>query len=75
MKAINDADYKEFYNLIERSQDITLFAPCNAAWNDDFTLNSIIRDKERFKDILKMHLVVDNRLFVENIVRKREDKV
>ncbi|XP_044262944.1 fasciclin-1 isoform X4 [Tribolium madens] len=68
VKAINDADYREFYNTLERSQDITLFAPCNNAWSDDFTLNSIISNKNRFKDILKMHLVPDNRLYVDRIL-------
>ncbi|KYB28513.1 Fasciclin-1-like Protein [Tribolium castaneum] len=68
VKAINDADYREFYNTLERSQDITLFAPCNNAWTDDFTLNSIISNKNRFKDILMMHLVPDNRLYVDRIL-------
>jgi uncharacterized surface protein with fasciclin (FAS1) repeats len=78
VKAINDADYKEFYNTLERSQDITLFVPCNNAWSDDFTLNSIISNKNRFKDILKMHLVGDNRLYVDriiNIVNSKDKRV
>ena len=68
MRAITDADYKEFFNTLERSHDITLFAPCDAAWRDDYTLNSIISNKNKFKDILRMHLITDTRLYVDKII-------
>ncbi|XP_063906710.1 fasciclin-1 isoform X2 [Zophobas morio] len=68
VRAITDADYKEFFNTLERSHDITLFAPCDAAWRDDYTLNSIISNKNKFKDILRMHLITDTRLYVDKII-------
>ncbi|CAH0553229.1 unnamed protein product [Brassicogethes aeneus] len=66
---------EEFLNKLERSHDITLFAPCNKALEGDLTLNSILRDKQRFLDILNMHLVVDNRLYVEKILKHNRNKI
>ncbi|CAG9858671.1 unnamed protein product [Phyllotreta striolata] len=67
--AIKDAGPagEEFLRTLDKGHDITLFAPCNRALEGDLTLNAILRDTPRFMDILKMHLVVDNRLYVDKI--------
>ncbi|XP_017776262.1 PREDICTED: fasciclin-1 isoform X2 [Nicrophorus vespilloides] len=59
---------KEFMRTIERSHDLTLFAPSNAAW-DDGNLKSLLRDPVKMREILNMHLVVDKRLYLENIIK------
>lgn len=58
---------KEFMRMIEHSQDMTLFAPSNKAW-DDGNLKNMLRDQSRMKDILNMHLVPNKRLYMENIM-------
>ncbi|KAJ8919082.1 hypothetical protein NQ315_012067, partial [Exocentrus adspersus] len=70
VNAINDVGPagQEFLKTIERSHDVTLFAPCNKALEDDLKLNSILKDKDRFMEILKMHLVVDDRLYINKII-------
>lgn len=58
---------QEFMRTIERAHEsITLFAPSNAAW-DDGNLKNLLRDPQSMKEILYMHLVLDKRLFLENI--------
>ncbi|CAG9823260.1 unnamed protein product [Phaedon cochleariae] len=75
--AIQDAgpQGEEFLRTLERSHDVTLFAPCNKALEDDLTLNAILRDKARFMDILKLHLVVDDRLYVDKILKNSQTRV
>lgn len=75
-QAIKDAGPigDEFLSAIGRSSDVTLFAPSNAAW-DDGNLRNILRDKRQFQDILKMHLVTDKRLLLDDIARDRERNV
>ncbi|XP_065157885.1 fasciclin-1 isoform X3 [Atheta coriaria] len=66
---------QEFMRTIERAHEsITLFAPSNAAW-DDGNLKNLLRDPQSMKEILYMHLVLDKRLFLENIAdsHKRHD--
>lgn len=75
MNAINDVAAKEFMKTLEHSRDVTLFAPCNKALEGDLTLNSLLRDKTRFMDILNMHLVVDNRLYVDKILKNSQNHV
>lgn len=77
VNAINDVgpEGQEFLKTIERSHDVTLFAPCNKALEDDLKLNSILRDKGRFMELLKMHLVVDDRLYINKIVNNNIYKV
>ncbi|KAG5879903.1 hypothetical protein JTB14_024051 [Gonioctena quinquepunctata] len=76
LSAIKDAGTggEEFLRTLERSHDITLFAPCNKALEGDLTLNSIMSDSKRFLEILKMHLVVDDRLYVDKIVKESSNK-
>ncbi|ENN76656.1 hypothetical protein YQE_06835, partial [Dendroctonus ponderosae] len=50
-----------FLRTIERSQDVTLFAPCNSALDNEI-VRSIKRDKQKYLEVLQMHVVVDNRL-------------
>ncbi|XP_057339478.1 fasciclin-1 isoform X3 [Microplitis mediator] len=46
----------DFMDIITRLQDITLFAPSNAAWDEE-GVKHILQDKKRFKDILNLHYV------------------
>uniref|UniRef100_A0A1B0EZU3 FAS1 domain-containing protein n=1 Tax=Lutzomyia longipalpis TaxID=7200 RepID=A0A1B0EZU3_LUTLO len=39
-------------------KDVTLFAPSNEAWSDS-NLNNIIRNRERMREILNLHIVRD----------------
>lgn len=55
----------EFMQTVNKMNDITLFAPSNEAWNDPMVQN-IIRDRNRMRDILNLHLVRD-RLNTERI--------
>ncbi|XP_030767671.1 fasciclin-1-like [Sitophilus oryzae] len=67
------ADGKDFLNTLEKSPDITLFAPCNAALEGSL-VNNIVAQKQKFLDILKLHLVVDNRLYVDTVIKKNQMK-
>ncbi|CAH1111114.1 unnamed protein product, partial [Psylliodes chrysocephalus] len=75
--AIKDAGPagEDFLRTLDKGHDITLFAPCNRALEGDLTLNAILRDTPRFLDILKMHLVVDNRLYVDKILQESQARV
>lgn len=68
------ADGKDFLNTLEKSPDITLFAPCNAALEGSL-VNNIVAQKQKFLDILKLHLVVDNRLYVDTVIKKNQMKI
>ncbi|KAK0079745.1 hypothetical protein PV325_000871 [Microctonus aethiopoides] len=57
-----------FMETIMRQQDITLFAPSNAAWNEE-GVRHILQDKERFKEILNLHFVRE-RLPLDKIKHK-----
>ncbi|KAJ6637756.1 Fasciclin-1 [Pseudolycoriella hygida] len=48
----------EFMQKVNSMKDVTLFAPSNEAWNDPNLLN-IIRNKEKMKEILNLHIVRD----------------
>ncbi|KAK4882064.1 hypothetical protein RN001_005383 [Aquatica leii] len=65
---------KEFLRTIERARSITLFAPSNAAWNDG-NIQSIIQNKDRMREILFMHLVVDERLTKDQIIKNNKRQV
>nr|CAI5853122.1 unnamed protein product [Callosobruchus analis] len=60
---------------IERAQDVTLFAPCNDAFDGDLTLKAMMRDKTRFLDILKMHINLEERLYMDKILKNQVYKV
>lgn len=61
----------EFMQTIQRAHSVTLFAPRNAAW-DDSNLKNLLRDKSKFRDLLNMHLVVEDKLYMDKI---RENNV
>ncbi|XP_031332591.1 fasciclin-1 isoform X1 [Photinus pyralis] len=67
---------KDFLRTIERARTITLFAPSNAAWNRG-TIKSVLGSPERMQEILYLHLVVDERLTKDQIMKnnKRQFKV
>ncbi|XP_072396208.1 fasciclin-1 isoform X1 [Diabrotica undecimpunctata] len=73
-KAIKNAGPagEDFLRTLDKGHDITLFAPCNKALEGDLILNTILQDTPRFLDILRMHLVVDNRLYVEHILQESQ---
>ncbi|KRT80042.1 hypothetical protein AMK59_6714, partial [Oryctes borbonicus] len=56
----------EFMQTIQRAHSVTLFAPRNAAW-DDGNLKNLLRDKSKFRDLLNMHLVVEDKLYMDKI--------
>lgn len=59
---------------IEKTRDITLFAPCNSALEIQMIQN-LKRDKAKFLEIIKMHVVVDNKLYVDTVKKQNEHKV
>ena len=61
-------------STIQRAHSITLFAPSNDAW-DDNNLRNLLVDKSRIRDILNMHLVVDDRLYLDTIVENNKKQV
>lgn len=65
---------KEFIRMIERSEKQTLFAPSNAAW-DDGNIKNLLRDPTKLRDILNMHLVVDQKLPVYKILDNNRNHV
>ncbi|XP_015115106.1 fasciclin-1 isoform X3 [Diachasma alloeum] len=65
----NIRDYGgDFMEEITRVQDITLFAPSNAAW-DQLGVQGILQDKKRFRQILRLHYVKE-KLPLEKIKEK-----
>lgn len=64
---------KDFLRAIDKTQKITLFAPSNEAW-DDGNLKNLLSDP-KFKDILDMHLVVENKLSLNNIEENNKNHV
>lgn len=75
LTAINDVKANDFLRHLEHSKDVTLFAPCNSALEGDLTLNSIRLDQRRFMDILNMHLVVGDRLYVDKILKNSQNTI
>ncbi|XP_066902751.1 fasciclin-1 isoform X3 [Halyomorpha halys] len=66
-EVIRDTD-GDFMERLTRMRELTLFAPSNAAWRDP-SLNLIMRDRNRIRDILHMHLV-EEKLPMETIIYK-----
>nr|XP_022909575.1 fasciclin-1-like [Onthophagus taurus] len=60
---------KEFMNVIERSKQITLFAPTNAAW-DESNLQNLLKEGSKIKDVLTMHLIPDEAVYIDRIANK-----
>ncbi|KAK5649981.1 hypothetical protein RI129_001010 [Pyrocoelia pectoralis] len=65
---------KEFLRTIERARTITLFAPSNAAWNDG-NIKSVLGKEDKMQEILYLHLVVDERLTKDLIIKNNKRQV
>ncbi|XP_025835129.1 fasciclin-1 [Agrilus planipennis] len=65
---------QEFLRTIERSNEVTLFAPNNAAW-DDANLKNVMQDRQRMKEILDTHLVPGQSLSVDNIISRNRKQL
>lgn len=64
---MKDQEYgQQFLKSLERVTSGTIFAPSNAAWQDD-NIRNILLNNEKMREILDMHLVKDQRLSVEKI--------
>ncbi|XP_050311264.1 fasciclin-1 isoform X2 [Anthonomus grandis grandis] len=59
---------------IEKSQELTLFVPCNTAL-ESYVVNNMKKDKLKFLEVLKMHVVLDQKLFVESAKEKNNMQV
>lgn len=71
-EVIMDQD-SEFLTTITNMKEMTLFAPSNAAWQDP-SINKILRDKRRLREVLYLHLV-EKRLPVEEIIEKNKNQL
>lgn len=58
---------------LTRMRELTLFAPSNAAWRDP-SLNLIMRDRKKIRDILHIHLV-EEKLPMEKILYNNINQV
>lgn len=65
---------EKFLRYIETAKDITLFAPSNSAW-DDGNLKNIVRRGNDFEELLKLHVVPNKVLFMDDILRNNQDHV
>lgn len=65
---------RQFMESIRKMRDVTLFAPSNAAWQDD-NLKNVIRNEDKMREILNLHLVRDSRLSVEKIKQNNINQV
>ncbi|XP_060523443.1 fasciclin-1 isoform X3 [Cylas formicarius] len=65
---------QDFLKTIEKAQDVTLFAPCNEAMEGSL-VNSMLKNADKFMEILKMHVVVDNRLYADIIDQKVQNNI
>ncbi|XP_026477303.1 fasciclin-1 [Ctenocephalides felis] len=63
----------DFMELLVRTKDLTLFAPNNAAWRSQASVN-VIRNKEKLREILNMHLVRE-RLPMDKILQNNINQV
>lgn len=66
---------EEFFKRLEGEGQYTLFAPCNNAFEKDFALNKLIGDPIKFKDILDLHLVHNDKLYVDKIIKMNQNKI
>lgn len=74
-EAIQDTDIGgQFLSSIKRMRDVTLFAPSNAAWEDD-NLKNVLRNPDKMREILYLHLVKDQRLSTEKIKQNNMNQV
>lgn len=60
-------------NKINRLREVTLFAPNNDAWDEQY-LNSILKDNVKLKEILDLH-VVETKLTVDTIISNNAKEV
>lgn len=65
---------ENFLRYIATAKDITLFAPSNSAWDDD-NLKNIVRRGKDFEELLKLHIVPNKVLFMDDILRNNQDHV
>lgn len=65
---------KQFVDSLRKMRDVTLFAPSNAAWQDE-NLKNVLRNEDKMKEILNLHLVRDQRLSVERIKQNNINQV
>nr|CAD7432009.1 unnamed protein product [Timema monikensis] len=63
----------DFMNKITNMRDLTLFAPSNEAWADS-NLNNLIRNREKLREILNLHLVQE-RLPIDKIKENNMNQV
>lgn len=72
---MKDSEYgNHFMNTLTRLGSGTLFAPSNAAWQDD-NIRNILLNSDRMREILNLHLVKDQRLSVERIKQNINQQV
>lgn len=64
---------RQFLSSLKRLRDATIFAPNNAAWEDD-NLRNILANENKLHEILNMHLVKDQRLSVERIKQNNQNQ-
>ncbi|XP_057656030.1 fasciclin-1 isoform X4 [Diorhabda carinulata] len=71
-KAIQDAgkEGEKLLETLDKGHDVTLFAPCNKAMEGDLILKKLLEDPTKLIDILKMHVIVDSRLYLEKIFQE-----
>lgn len=60
-------------NRINNMKELTLFAPSNAAWTET-KINHLVADKQKFREILNLHLL-DKKLSIENIIENNVPQV
>lgn len=65
---------RQFLSSLKRLRDATIFAPNNAAWEDD-NLRNILANENKLHEVLNMHLVKDQRLSVERIKQNNQNQV
>ncbi|XP_022825263.1 fasciclin-1 isoform X2 [Spodoptera litura] len=63
----------QFFNELTLAKDITLFAPSNEAWAD-FSVQNIIRNHQKLRDILNLHLVRE-RLPLDAIIHNNMNQI
>ncbi|GLV45379.1 Fasciclin 1 [Carabus blaptoides fortunei] len=64
---------RKFLASLKHLRDATVFAPSNAAWQDD-NLRNIMANEDKMREILNMHLIKDQRLSVERIRQNNENQ-
>lgn len=71
-KAIQSAgkEGEKLLETLDKGHDITLFAPCNKAMEGDLILKKLLQDPKNLIEILKMHVIVDSRLYLEKIFQE-----